>query len=397
MTRFEHDSVISGVGQSTIARRLGLSAIELTAQSCLAAIADAGLTTADIDGLSTYPGGDAAATLGYGGPPPDAVQDALRLSLNWYQGSAELPGQLGSLVAAAMAISAGLCRHVLVYRTVTESSAQGARGRGAVLPSSASEVSGLNYWTAAFGAVSAVNWLAPLATRYFHEFGVTREQLGAVAVTQRSYAQHNPRAPLQTPLTLDDYLAARMISTPLCLLDCDLPVDGSTAFVLSHASCARDRPNPPVFIDAVGTAMRGRPSWDQYDDLTAMAATGAGAHLWERSSLRPADVDAAQLYDGFSILVLVWLEALGFCPRGGAAEFAAAGELSAGGRLPTNTFGGQLSAGRLHGFGHLHEACTQIRGTAGERQMAPAPKVVAVANGGGPIAGCMLLTAESPR
>jgi len=394
MTRFEHDSFISGIGQSTIGRRLGRSAIELTTQSCLAAIDDAGLTTADIYGLSTYPGGDAAATAGYGGPPPATVQDALRLSLNWYQGSAELPGQLGSLVAAAMAISAGLCRHVLVYRTVTESSAQGAQGRGAVLPSAASEVSGLNYWTAPFGAVSAVNWLAPLATRYFHEFGATREQLGAVAVTQRRYAQHNPRAPLQTPLTLDDYLAARMISTPLCLLDCDLPVDGSTAFVLSHAACARDRPNPPVFIDAVGTAMRGRPSWDQYDDLTSMAAGGAAAHLWERSSLWPDDVDAAQLYDGFSILVLVWLEALGFCTRGGAAELAASGELSAGGRLPTNTFGGQLSAGRLHGFGHLHEACTQIRGAAGARQLTPAPKVVAVANGGGPIAGCVLLAAE---
>lgn len=128
-----------------------------------------------------------------------------------------------------------------------------------------------------------------------------------------------------------------------------------------------------------------------------MAAGGAAAHLWERSSLRPDDVDAAQLYDGFSILVLVWLEALGFCARGGAAEFAASGGLSPGGRLPTNTFGGQLSAGRLHGFGHLHEACLQIRGAAGERQLTRAPKVVAVANGGGPIAGCLLLTADPMR
>jgi acetyl-CoA acetyltransferase len=95
-----------------------------------------------------------------------------------------------------------------------------------------------------------------------------------------------------------------------------------------------------------------------------VAAAGAAAHLWERSSLRPGDVDGAQLYDGFSILVLVWLEALGFCPRGGAAEFAASGELRADGKLPTNTVGGQLSAGRLHGFGHLHEACTQVRGAA---------------------------------
>jgi acetyl-CoA acetyltransferase len=273
---------------------------------------------------------------------------------------------------------------------------QGARNRSAVLSGTAREATGIDYWSAPFGAVSAVNWLAPLASRYFHDFGATREHLGAIAVTQRSYAQRNPRALLRGALSLDEYLAARMISTPLCLLDCDLPVDGSTAFVLSHRAFASDRPQPPVFVEAVGTAMRGRPSWDQYEDLSSMAAAGAAAHLWERSSLSPRDVDAAQLYDGFSILVLVWLEALGFCAKGEAAQFAASGALGPEGRLPTNTSGGQLSAGRLHGFGHIHEACVQLRGSAGEHQLRLAPKVVAVSNGGGPIAGCMLLTAQSP-
>lgn len=394
MTRFEHDSVISGIGQSRIGRRLGLSALELTTESCLNAMTDAGLTVRDVDGLCTYPGGYAASTAGYGGPPPASVQDALRLNLNWFQGSAEIPGQLGALVSAAMAISVGLCRHVLVYRTVTESTAQGAQSRGAVLPGANREVSGIDYWSAPFGAVSAVNWLAPLATRHFYEFGTTREHLGAVAVTQRAYAGRNPAAVLSKSLTTAEYLGARMISTPLCLLDCDLPVDGSTAFVLSARSHAADLPHPPVFIDAVGTAMRGRPSWDQYEDLSAMAATGAAAHLWERSTLRPGDVDAAQLYDGFSILVLVWLEALGLCGRGEGGPFAASGALGPSGRMPTNTSGGQLSAGRLHGFGHVHEACAQIRGHAGERQLSSAPRVVAVTAGGGPIAGCLLLTSE---
>lgn len=396
MTRFEHDCVISGLGQSAVGRRLGLSAMELTTDACLAAVTDAGLTLGDIDGLCTYPGGDPAATAGYGGPAPAAVQDALRLNLDWYQGSAEIPGQLGSLVSGAMAISVGLCRHVLVYRTVTESTMQGVRGRAAVLPGAAQEVSGLDYWTAPFGAVSAVNWLAPLASRHFHDFGTTREQLGAVAVTQRDYASKNPRAPLTDPISIDDYLRARMISTPLCLLDCDLPVDGSTALVLSHRGHAEDMAHRPVYIEAVGTAMRGRPSWDQYADLSSMAAVGAAAHLWERSSLTAADVDAAQLYDGFSILVLVWLEALGLCAQGEGGPFAASGALGPTGRLPTNTFGGQLSAGRLHGFGHLHEACVQIRGAAGARQLSPPPAVVAVSNGGGPIAGCLLLTADLP-
>lgn len=396
MSHFEHASVISGLGQSAIGRRLGRSALDLTTQACLAAIADAGLRPSDIDGICTYPGGDAAETAGYGGPRPAAVQDALRLDLNWYAGSGELPGQLGSVALAAMAVATGMCRHVLVYRTVTESTMQGARGRGAVLSGAASEATGINTWTAPFGAVSAVNWLAPVANRHFHEFGTTRDQLGAVAVTQRSYAQRNTAAPLRSPLSLADYLAARMISTPLCLFDCDLPVDGSTAVVLSQQAFAADTPNPPVFIEAVGTAMRGRPSWDQYHDLSAMAATGAAEHLWSRSSLRPADVDAAQLYDGFSILVLIWLEALGFCGTGESGSVAASGALGPAGWLPTNTAGGQLSAGRLHGFGHIHEACTQIRGSAGERQLSPVPRVVAVSNGGGPIAGCMLLTGARP-
>jgi acetyl-CoA acetyltransferase len=396
MHRFEHDGFISGLGQSAVGRRLGRSALDLTTEACLTAIADAGLRPSDIDGISTYPGGDAVETGGYGGPPPAAVQDALRLNLNWYTGSGEVPGQLGSLVAAAMAIATGLCRHVLVYRTVTESTMQGARGRGALLPGAAAEATGINYWTAPFGAVSAVNWLASVANRHFHEFGTTREQLGVVAVTQRSYAQRNAVAPLRSPLSLDDYLTARMISTPLCLFDCDLPVDGATAVILSHKTFSPDAPNPPVFIESVGTAMRGRPSWDQYEDLAGMAATGAAEHLWSRSSLRPADVDAAQLYDGFSILVLIWLEALGFCSHGDAGGFVASGALGPTGRLPTNTSGGQLSAGRLHGFGHIHEACTQIRNGGGERQLSPAPQVVAVSNGGGPIAGCMLLTASQP-
>jgi acetyl-CoA acetyltransferase len=283
-----------------------------------------------------------------------------------------------------------------VYRTVTESTMQGIAGRAAVLPGAASEVSGLDYWTAPFGAVSAVNWLAQLAARYFHDFGTTRDQLGAVAVTQRAYAGKNPLAPLRNPISVDDYMQARMISTPLCLLDCDLPVDGSTALVLSHRAHTQDLAHRPVFIEAVGTAMRGRPSWDQYADLSSMAASGAAAHLWERSCLTPSDVDAAQLYDGFSILVLVWLEALGLCAHGEGGRFAASGALGPAGQLPTNTFGGQLSAGRLHGFGHIHEACVQIRGESGARQLTPRPKVVAVSNGGGPIAGCLLLAAELP-
>lgn len=391
MTPFERSCAITGAGRSAVGRRLGRSPLDLTLEAAVAAIGDAGLTPADIDGICTYPGGYADLTAGYGGPPPAAVQDALRLELTWFSGSAELPGQSGALVQACMAVATGLARHVLVYRTVTESTAQGARGRGAVLPG-AGTAAGYGEWSAPFGGVSAVNWLAPLAMRHFHDYGTTREQLGQIALVQRAHAAHNPRAIFTAPLTMDDYLDARLISTPLCLLDCDVPVDGSTAFVVSARDVAADSP-APIAIEAVGSAMRGRPSWDQYADLANMAAQGAADHLWSRTDLTPADVDVALLYDGFSILALVWLEALGFCKQGEAGAFLEGGDrIRVGGTVPLNTDGGQLSAGRLHGFGHLHEAVTQLRGQAGGRQVADA-EVAVVSTGGGPIAGALLLTA----
>jgi len=164
---------------------------------------------------------------------------------------------------------------------------------------------------------------------------------------------------------------------------------------VSRAEHAADLDHPVARVEAVGTALRGRPSWDQFDDLTTMAARDAGAHLWSRTDLTPADVDVAELYDGFSFLAMTWIEALGFCARGEGGPFVEGGHrISLDGELPLNTNGGQLSGGRLHGFGFLHEACLQLRGEAGERQVAGA-EVAVVGNGGGPIAGAMLFTREA--
>ena len=389
-------TVISGIGQSDVGRRLGRSDLDLTLDAGLAAIEDAGLTRDDIDGLSTYPG-MGVGTSGFAGPSTPEVQDALRLKLNWHDGGGEGPAQIRAVIAACLAVGAGLARHVLVYRTVSESTAQGTGGRpgiggdggGRGMP----RFSGFMQWTLPFGAVSAVNWIAWVAQRRMYEFGLTREQLGQIALNGRRNAALNPKAVYRDPMDLKDYLAARMISSPLCLFDCDAPCDGSTAVIVSHADYAPDAPKPACHVNAVGTALRGRPSWDQFDDMTTMAARDAAASMWERTDLVPADVDTAQLYDGFSILAMVWLEALGFCGRGESGPFVEDGTaIALGGRLPLNTAGGQLSAGRLHGFGLLHEACLQLRGEAGDRQIARQPEVAAVANGGGPIAGSMLLT-----
>ncbi len=400
----ERRAVISGIGQSAVGRPLHRSDLDLTVEACLAAVHDAGLARDDIDGLATYPG-MGAGTPGFAGPSSPEVQDALRLRLNWHDGGGEGPGQMRALIAACLAVGAGLARHVLVYRTVSEATAQGSGGRQGIGGSGGGggggggvpRFSGFLQWTLPFGAVSAVNWLALVADRRMHEFSLTREQLGQIALNGRRNAALNPSAIYSDPMDLADYLGARMISTPLCLFDCDAPCDGSTAFVVSHRDYAPDAPRQACYVNAVGTALRGRASWDQFDDPTSMAARDAAASMWERTDLRPSDVDVAQLYDGFSILAMVWLEAMGFCGRGESGPFVEDGTaISRSGVLPLNTAGGQLSGGRLHGFGLIHEACVQLRGEGGERQVLrrrdSLPEVAAVSNGGGPIAGTLLLT-----
>ena len=401
----ERDAVISGVGQSQIGRRIYRDPLGLTLDACLEAIEHAGLTRSDIDGLSTYPG-NMNVPPGFSGVGVAEVQDALRLELDWFAGGLELPGQLGSVANAVAAVSAGLCDHVLCFRTVWEASAQGDAGRASVTVGSGGgggyRATGFMQWTLPFGAPSAANWIGMMANLHFHRYGTTREQLAWIALNARRNAEINPNAIYRTPMTLDDYLGVRMISDPLCLYDCDVPADGSTAVVVSRADAAPDLRQPPVRIEAMGTALHGRPSWDQFDDLTTMAVRDAAAMMWARTDLEPGDVHVGELYDGFSFITMCWLEALGFCGKGESGPFVDGGERIAreaagrAGSVALNTHGGQLSAGRLHGYGMLHEACVQLWGEAGERQCTvPSgglPEVALAAAGGGPLAASLLLT-----
>jgi acetyl-CoA acetyltransferase len=387
-------AVISGIGQSDVGRRLGRSGLSLTVQAALEALADSGLDRADIDGISTWPGGSGPAP-GFTGAGIWDLKDALDLKLEWFSGGSETGGQLGAIINAVAAIRAGMARHVLCFRTVWESTAQTAGRRASVIGSGGERASGSHQWMVPFGAVSAANWAGLLANRHFHEFGTTREQVAGLATTLRANAALNPKAVLRDPMTVEDYLNARMISEPLCLFDCDIPVDGSTAVIVSAEDAASDLAARPVHIEAIGAALHGRPYWDQYEDLTSMAAHDAAEALWRNTTLTAHDVDIAQLYDGFSILTLIWLEALKLCAKGEAGSFVAGGKrIERNGELPLNTGGGQLSAGRLHGFGHLHEACAQLRGTAGDRQVPNQPEVAVVAAGGGYLAGTLLLTRD---
>jgi acetyl-CoA acetyltransferase len=397
MEVLERRTCLTGVGQSEVGRRLMRDPLELTLDACLAAIEDAGLTRDDIDGLATYPGAFGASP-GCSGAGVTEVHDALRLELNWFTGGIELPGQLGAVIDACTAVATGLARHVLCFRSVWEATAQGKGGRGGIGVGGGGggrppRMSGQMEWSIPFRSYSAANWIGMFANRHFHEFGTTREQLAQIALNARKNAQLNPNAIYRDPMTLDDYFAARMISTPFCLYDCDVPVDGATAMIVSHVDAAKDCRRTPLRVEAVGSALRGRPSWDQFDDLSTMALRDAGAMLWERTDLTPADVDVAELYDGFSFITMAWLEALGFCGKGESGPFIEGGaRIARDGEIPLNTHGGQLSAGRLHGFGFLHEACVQLWGDAGERQVAGGPEVAVAAAGGGPLGGCLLLT-----
>jgi acetyl-CoA acetyltransferase len=385
----EHHAIISGVGQSAIGRRLFRTDLDLTCEAALAAIADAGLTPDDIDGIAAYPG-PIAAPAGFAGPGVYELQECLGVDLRWHLSGAEGPAQISPIIHAVLAVAGGLCRHALVYRTVTEATPAADTGRLGIGAGS-HEIRGFGAFLIPFGAMSAANWLALYARRHMYEFGTTREHLGLIATTARRHAGLNPRAIYRQPMSMDDYLAARMVSDPFGLYDCDVPCDGSTAVIVSSAAVAGDLPHRPVRFEAVGTAIRARPSWDQWGDITTMAARDAAAHMWTRTDLRPADVDTAQLYDGFSFLTLAWIEALGFCGRGESGPFIENGRIDLQGALPLNTWGGQLSGGRLHGFGFVAEACRQLRGECDARQVADC-EVAVVGVGGGPVAGCMLLT-----
>ncbi len=380
---------ITGIGMSQLGRNTQRPCIDLLADAALEAMSDAGLTRDDIDGLTTYPG-KADNSPGMSPLGCTDVREALGLKTRWHSSSSEGPAQMSPLMIAAMAVSTGQARHVLCFRALTESSSQSPTRRASVATGTGARVGGWFSWLLPMGALSATNWAAQFAQRRMYEFGATREQLGAQCVLQRANAQLNARALFNgKPMTMEDYLNARMISDPLGMFDCDIPIDGACVIIVSASDAARDCRKPPITIAAMGAAL-GRDSWDQRADMTQMAALDACTDMWARTDLKPKDVDVAALYDGFSVFVPMWLEAFGFCKRGEGEAFIADGQTALTGSTPTNTGGGQMSAGRLHGFGHLHEACTQLWGEGGRRQVSKAQTAV-VGMGGGPLAGAMLL------
>jgi len=382
------DAYITGIGQSEVGVRLTRHPLLLTVDAVREALADAGLTIGQIDGVSTYPG-RIASFLGFSPVGADELIDALGIRATWYAGGGEITSQLGAVVAAVGAVCTGQARHVICFRTVYEAAAlarpeEFASHRG-------KRAEGAGTWLAPFNAISPANWTAQYAMRHVKRYGLTREQLAQVALTDRANACLNPRALVREPLTIDAYMAARIITTPFCLFDCDRYTDASTVLIVSAGEAIDEVSAVPIRIAGMAGSVE-RHSWDQAEWL---ACYPTGRDLWKRTDYRPADVDTVQLYDGFSFYVLAWLESLGFCPVGEAGRFIEGGtRIARDGELPLNTGGGQIGGGRLHGFGFAHESVVQLRGQGGARQIPGDPRVAICTSGGGPLATALLLARD---
>lgn len=395
MSRYgERECAITGIGMSEVSRGASKTALGLTIDACLEAVADAGLKRSDIDGVSSYPGGDNNAS-GFSPVGVPALMDALRIEPNWYSGGGENPGQLGAVFNAIGAICAGLCNNVLIYRTVYEASARKGGNFANALFKRAERAHGQLAEWAPYWAMSAAVQQALYFQRFIHDYGARPDQVGWIAVNNRRNAALNPRAVYRDPITIDDYLASPVICTPLHLYDCDVPCDGAVAIIVSRREAARDLRNPVLGIEAIGSALHRRYSWSQLETPATQATLSVANMMWSRTDMTPEDLDVAQLYDGFTYHTLAWLGSMGICEHGDAAAFVEGGQrIALEGEMPINTGGGQLSAGRLHAYGQLHEACVQLWGRGGARQVAGDIRVSANCTAGGPMAGCMLMVRE---
>jgi acetyl-CoA acetyltransferase len=384
---------ITGIGQSKISRGADKSALGLTIDAALEAIHDAGLRREDIDGMACWPG---AITDGSGFAPVGipALQDALRLKLNWYANTRETAGQFGAMFNALMAIETGLCKHALVFRTMYQATARkSGLANASFQPGQRTHAH--MAWHAPYHAYVAATQQALYFARYVHESGIKPEQVAQIAINGRRNASLNPAAVYRKPITLDDYMDSPILSSPLRIYDCDVPIDGATAIILSRVDEARDMPNPVLRIEAIGCNMQYRNSWPQLDALATQAQPKVAEMMWSRTDLKPKDVDVAELYDGFSFHTINWLENFGFCERYGAGDFIEGGSrIALEGELPINTNGGALSAGRMHAYGQIHEACVQLWGRGEARQVKGDPKVAALSTAGGPLAGAFLLVRD---
>jgi acetyl-CoA acetyltransferase len=362
----------------------------LQSDAAVAALADAGLALTDVDAVFTTPvrvehwNMPAGVVAGFFGVRPS------------YLSTVDLAGASGcSMIDQAIAaVESGRCEVALC---VAGQNLLSNRSRSQAVQSMAERGSGHPQFEVPYGPL-VPSLYALIAQRHMHDYGTTSRQLAAVASTIRHHASLNPNAHKRDPISIDDVLASRMITSPLHVLDCAIVSDGAAAAVVTTADRARELRQRPVYLLGSGYGLRHGYVGDAAC-LTASGAVDSGRTAFRKAGLTPADVDVAEIYDCFTITVIVELEDLGFCPKGEGGRFVEDGNIGLGGHLPVTTHGGLLSAGHPGlggGFFHVLEAVRQLRGQAGERQVKDVEVALVHGNGGVVSVHCTLLLGNDP-
>ena len=359
-TTMKNAAAIAGIGLTEFSKKSGVSELSLAAQCIKAACDDAGLDPSEVDGLVSYTLDstdeiEVARAVGTG--------DLKMFSKINYGGGAAV----GTIHQAVMAIATGSADNVVCYRAMNGRSGHrmGQGVSGNIVSSDLIHWS----WYMAYGMLTPGSWIAMIANKYMHDYGVTAEDLGRVAISQRNYALNNERAFFyQKPLTMEEYLASKMVAEPLRLYDFCQETDGGCAILVTSAERARDLKQKPAMIRGVVQAStRGQEQMTSFyrDELTSLPEMELAAKLvYEQSGLGPEDIDAACLYDAFTSEIIMQLESFGFCGRGEGKYLVREGALDIDGRLPNNTHGGLLSEAYIHGMNNIAEAVRLVRGTS---------------------------------
>ena len=363
---------IAGYAMSQIHRHTEVPLGALTVATCLDAIADAGLTKEQIDGFSTgalFPSsGGRALVDGVHIVTSDWLVEQLGVQPRWLCGFQGVGQMSGMVILAADAIASGAADYVLIHRAMFN-----PPGRYHENPMTHAD--GGSQWTAPQGFWGPPSQMAMAYTEYMQRYGATREDMANVVVEARRSGARIPWSYwYENPITVDDYMNARMIADPMSILDCDLPVSGVGAFVLTSAERARDMPHNPVYVAGYAQGRWKALNSQMHFTLDDMIEDGmkVAKILFENAGLSRQDIDVPQLYDGFSPFIYFWLEALGYCPRGEAHNFVRDGGISTESGLPVLSGGGALGNGRMHGVPQLLECYLQVSKRAGERQLVKA-------------------------
>ena len=381
---FRDQAAIVGVGYTDFTKNSGRTPLALAAQAVLAAVKDAGLTVADIDGMAQYNGGDSVTAW--------EVATVMGVKeMKWvadYQAGGWAPSSI--IGNAAMAVATGIANTIVVWRSMNGRSGVRLGGGGRSYA-----ITGFRQWGLPYGIASPAQSYALWARRHMEKYGTTSVHFGHIAVNSRKNAAKNPRATMKEPITIEDHQSSRWIVEPFHLLDCCLETDAACAVVVTSAERAKTLAKRPVYITATATAagrgpglpMTGEMAWE---DHTYCYGKFVAPVLYDRAGLGPKDMSLAMVYDCFTWAVLLQIEDFGFCPKGEGGPFVADGNIAIGSTIPVNTNGGMQSEGYVHGMNHYVEAVEQLRGAAGARQVKNAETALVTSWGATQGSACIL-------